>query len=85
MAVLAGQKNVAATGTPEPLAGSTTSVSVTVQAKSTNTRSVFVGNATNQFVELPPGASVALNVTNLNQVFIKVQVNGQGVNYLGVS
>ena len=85
MALLAGQKTVAAAATPEALAGSTVSISVVVQAKSLNTKSLFVGNSTTQQVELLPGASVAFNVTNLNQVFIKVQVNAEGVNYLGVS
>jgi len=85
MPVLAGQKVVASAATPEALAGSTASLSVAVQAKYTNTKSVFVGNSTNQFVELVPGASVALNATNLNQVFLKVQVNAEGANYLGVS
>jgi hypothetical protein len=85
MALLAGQKTVASTATPEALAASTVSISVLVQAKSANTKSVFIGTNTNQFLELLAGQSVAFDVANLNQVFIKVGVNGEGVNYLGAS
>ena len=85
MPLLAGQKTVALATTPEALAASTVSVSVMVQAKPANTKSVFLGTSANQFVELLPGQSVAFDVTNLNQVFVKVGTNGEGVNYLGAS
>jgi hypothetical protein len=85
MALLAGQKTVALAATPEALAGSTVSVSVVVQAKPVNTKSVFIGTNTNQFLELLPGQSVGFDVANLNQVFVKVGTNGEGVNYLGAS
>jgi len=84
MALLAGEKVVASAATPEALAGSTVSTSVVVQSKPANTKSLFIGTNTTQKLELLPGATVAFNVTNLNQVFVKVQVNGEGVNYLGV-
>jgi hypothetical protein len=84
MALVAGEKVVASAVTPEALAGSITTTSVVVQSKSTNSKSLFIGTSTAQKLELLPGASVAFNVTNLNQVFVKVQVNGEGVNYLGV-
>jgi hypothetical protein len=84
MAFVAGEKIVASAATPAALAGSTTVTSVVVQAKYTNTKSVMIGTNTTQKVELVSGASVAFNVTNLNLVFVKVQVDGEGVNYLGV-
>jgi hypothetical protein len=84
MAFVAGEKVVASTAVPEALAGSTAVTSVVVQAKVTNTKNVMIGTNTTQKLELPSGATVACNVTNLNLVFVKVQVNGEGVNYLGV-
>ncbi|MEO7986920.1 MAG: hypothetical protein ABI766_10330 [Gemmatimonadales bacterium] len=84
MAFVAGEKLVASAATPEALAGSTTVTSVVVQAKVANTKTVMIGTNTTQKVELPAGASVGFNVTNLNLVFVKVQVNNEGVNYLGV-
>jgi hypothetical protein len=85
MAVLAGQKNVAAVATPEQLAGATAATYVTVQAKPSNTKSVFLGNNTTQLLELVPGASIATSLTNLNQLFVRVQVAGEGVTYLGTT
>lgn len=83
--LLAGQKTVAAAETPEPLAASTPCRSVTVQAKPTNTKSVMLGNASAQFLELPPGASISIGIADLALVYVKVQVAGEGVNYLGVA
>lgn len=83
-AVLAGEKVVAAAATPEALAASTACRSVIVQAKKTNTKSVYLGNAAGQYVEVEAGASVLIPVANLSTVYVKVQQNGEGVNYLGV-
>jgi hypothetical protein len=84
MAFVAGEKVVASAATPEALAGSTVVTSVVIQAKVANTKNVMIGTNTTQKLELAPGASVAFNVGNLNLPFIRVQVNGEGVNYLGV-
>lgn len=43
MPLLAGQKTVASAATPEPLAASTASISVVVQAKQINTQSILLG------------------------------------------
>ncbi len=84
MAILAGQKTVTTGGLPaEALAASTAATSVLVQSKRSNTRPVFLGNSTDQHVELAPGASVAIEVANLNEVYVRVEVSGEGVNYLG--
>lgn len=82
--LLEGDKTVAAAATPEVLAASTpVKNSVIVQAKSTNTGAVYVGNATNQHVELNALDSVVVVCDNLNLIYIKVAVNGEGVNYVG--
>lgn len=81
--VLAGDKTVAIAGTAEALAVSTTSVSVTVQAKVANTNDVFVGNATTQDATLTPGDSVVIDIDDLDKVFIDVTTNGEGVNFVG--
>lgn len=82
--LLAGDKDVSAAATPEALAASTPVLnSVLVQAKTGNTGSVFVGNATEQHVELSPGRSHTLVVDDLAKIYIKVAVNGEGVNYDG--
>lgn len=83
--VLAGEKVVTAAATAEAMAGNVVCVSVTVQAKSSNTLSVKLGNATGQYIELLPGASIAIGIGNLNLIYVKVSVNGEGVNYLGVA
>jgi hypothetical protein len=80
---LAGEKVVAAAATPEALAADVACRRVCIQAKTTNTQSIFVGNAAGQYLELAPGASVERYPSNLNLIYIKVQVNGEGVNYGG--
>jgi hypothetical protein len=83
--LIAGEKTVADLNIPESLAADVACHSVTVQAKAENTQSVYLGNANGQYFELPAGASISIPVNNLNLVFIKVQVNNEGVNYLGVA
>jgi len=83
--LLAGDKTVAAAATPEVLVATSTLVknSVIIQAKSTNTGAVYVGDATNQDVELNALDSVVVVCDNLNLIYIKVAVNGEGVNFVG--
>ena len=78
---LAGDKDVAATGTPEAMATSTSCVYALIQAKTGNTSNCFVGNATSQEVELEPGQAWAFAIDNLSKIYIKVGTNGDGVNY----
>lgn len=84
-ALLAGQKTVASSGTPEPLAASTTCRAVTVQAKPSNIARVYLGNASAQYVELGPGDSITLPITDLALVYLAVDTDGEGVNYVGVA
>jgi len=80
---LSGEKTVAAAATPEVLAASTKlKKGVIVQAKSTNTGAVFVGNQAGQFHELNALDSVIIPWDNLALVWIKVAVNDEGVNYM---
>ena len=79
--LLDGTKTVASTATPEALAGSTAVRWVSVQALSTNTQSVKVGNATSQSLELWPGDVREYAIDNLNKLFVDVAVNGEGVAY----
>jgi hypothetical protein len=81
--VVAGEKIVTDHNVPENLAADTPCRSVIIQAKTTNIQSVFIGNADAQCFELLPGTSVTLPVANLNLVFVRVQADGEGVNYLG--
>ena len=79
--IISSTKTVAATGTPEAL-GSNTAKYVRVQALSTNTKSLYVGGSAAQNFELNPMDSVGFRVNNSNLIYVKVQVNGEGVAYL---
>jgi len=79
----AGEKVVASAGTPEALGSALVFNSILVQAKSSNTGKVYVGNSTTQNVELEAGDVVIVVIDNLSKVYVKVAVNGEGVNYVG--
>ena len=82
--LLAGDKDVTAAATPEALASSTTVVnSVLIQAKSTNTSLVYIGNSSTQNVELSAGENTVVVIDDLASIYVKVAVNGEGVNYIG--
>lgn len=82
--LLAGEKTVTAAATPEALASSTTVLnSVAIQSKTDNTGSVYVGNASGQYMELDPGDVAIAVVDDLAKIYVKVAVDGEGVNYWG--
>lgn len=83
--ILSGSKTVATAGVAEALAASTSSNRVVVQAKSTNTGTLLVGNAGSQDIELTAGDSVELSIDDLATVYLDVTVNGEGANYLGTA
>ena len=79
-----GVKTVAAIATPEALhADQAIKHSVVVQAASTNTQAIFVGNSGSQSLELTAGESTRVYTDNLNKVYIRVLVNGEKANYDG--
>lgn len=70
---------------------STTSRPVTgviIRALSTNTGTIYVGNATvassNGF-PLLMGEAISIPINNLNKVYIDSSVNGEGVRYIAVA
>ena len=81
-----GQKTVTAAGTAEALAGSQAITSgVHVKALLGNTDIVYVGDSgvsSANGLELNPGESVFVEVSNLLSVFVDSAVNGEGVSYL---
>lgn len=82
-----GHKTVAAAGTAEAIASSTACRSVLIQARGTNTQSVYIGTSAvpNTGVdgwELPPYGSIGFDCTNLSEIYVNSVVNGEGVNFL---
>jgi hypothetical protein len=83
--IVNGQQAV--TGTAAALANHTVTQSLTVEALSTNTISVFVGATgvtTSTGIELPAGAAVTLPVSNSNVVFVVASTTGATVTYIGI-
>lgn len=81
-----GQITVSTSGTRVPLAGSTAVVAVVVQALSTNTGSIWIGDSTvtvsNGF-ELQPGQSTGIAIDNLSKVFVDATTNGDKACFIG--
>ena len=77
-----GTKSVALAATPEALAASTAIKAVVVQAQRTNTSFVSVGATGGEVFDLFPLDSITLMIDDLSKVFVAVQVNGEGVNFL---
>lgn len=86
-------KLVAAAATPEVLYASSKKVSsVIIQALSTNTDFIYIGNSSNQTFALAPGKSIEIHGDGLdhgtsawfdiNEIYIRVNVNGEGVAYM---
>lgn len=85
--IRAGEKVVALAATPEAMTTQETGRQirhVVIQAKKGNTTTCYLGNATTQKLELSPGESIGLVVLNLNKIYVKVGLNGEGVNYFGI-
>jgi hypothetical protein len=85
-----GQTNVATAGTRVALGTTQPLIAITIVAKSTNTKNIYVGdntvNSTNGFI-LPPGAGHSWSGSGLNvaNFFLDSDVNGEGVSWTGVS
>lgn len=80
-----GRKTIGSSGTSEELSVSTIIRSVTIKALSTNTGNVYVGgsavSSANGF-PLEAKGSVSLDIDDLNDVFIDVDNNGEGVSFI---
>jgi len=77
----------APTGTAEAIATTQAIHSVTVKALSTNTVSVYIGATgvtTSTGIELLPGESVSLDVTDLSSVFVISGTASQVVRYISL-
>lgn len=81
--------------TPESIAPvpgtSEKSTDIVIQAKSGNAQSCFIGGVGAELFELPPGAVISFSDVfhtgselefDLDEIFCKVGVNGEGVNVL---
>lgn len=52
---------------------------VLIQAKTSNTASVFVGDSALQPFELLPGGSTTISVSNANEVYLRSTIENQAV------
>lgn len=84
-----GRQIVATAGTPVPLAASTASKTVTVQAEVNNTSDIIVGGSgvvgpvgTREGIYLASGDSIDLPINDLSLVYIDSLVDGEGVTYV---
>ena len=84
LTLLSGSKTVASSATPEAVGTSQRIRAVMIQAKSTNTGDVRVGNSNSQDWRLDANDSVTIAVEDLADVYVDVDVNGEGVNFLAV-
>ena len=88
--LLVSEKNVAASGTAEAISSSQRVHSVTIIAKAGNTGNVYVGGsdvATTTNDGLPAGDTLsieALNWLDLNDIYIDVDTDGEGVDVYAV-
>lgn len=80
-----GVTSVTTAGTNVLLGATTTILSVTVKAHSTNGGFIYVGNQSvhaNTGFRLSTGEVVSLDTNNLNDVYIDAQYAGSGVSYI---
>jgi hypothetical protein len=88
--LLVSEKTVATSGTAEALSESQRVRSVTIIAKGGNTGNVYVGGsdvATTANDGLPAGDTLEIESANwldLNDIYIDVDTNGEGVDYYAV-
>lgn len=91
-AIDCGRKVVAAAGTAEALSTDTARIiSVAIQALPANTNEIVIGDSsvvasegTRKGIALAPGDTISLNVTQLSEVFLDAETNGEGVSYLAL-
>jgi hypothetical protein len=79
----AGHTPIVSSNTPQIINQDRKFSGVTIQADPTNKGTIFIGSRVNQFLKLLPGDSIALNIDNLNKLYIRGQ-SGDQINWLGV-
>ena len=82
-----GEKNISAAATPEAI-GSGAIKRIIITAKETNTGTIWVkSTVTNNTLGRPllPLQAETLEISNLNLIFLKATVNGEGVTFLAFS
>lgn len=83
-----GKKTVTTAGTAEALADSTPVKSVVIKALYSNTGKVYVGDSSvsssNGF-ELEAGDAIAIEIDNLNKIYIDADNSGEGVSYIAIN
>jgi len=80
-AISGGTKNVASAATPEALAASTPCRSVFIVPTVGNTGTVHLGSDSVQPMLIGAGG-VRITIANLAQIYVKVSVNGEGVDFI---
>jgi hypothetical protein len=83
-----GRKVIATAGSAEALSTDTDVKEVTITAELDNTDVVVIGSSTvvaalltRRGTPLFPGDSVSIETDNLNELFVDVMVNGEGITY----
>ena len=86
--LIEGEKDIAATGTPEALGATTTTKRVDIIAKGDNTGTVWVkstNTANQQGRPLVALQMYTVYAQDLADIFLEVTVNGEGVTFLAYS
>lgn len=82
-----GTKNVTTSGTAEQLDTATVNSYVKIKALSGNTGDVYIGDSTvttTNGYPLSAGEEIKLNVTDLSNISLDVDTDGEGVKYIGI-
>lgn len=76
-----GEKNITTAGTAEQLTTDTPSRSVLIKAKSSNTGVIRVGSTSTPLYPIYADEGIAVQVDNLNKIYVDADVSGEGVIY----
>lgn len=77
-----GVISVVTSGTAVPLSTSTKCSSVTIKANPENTGDIHVGNSLSQNFRLAASEFVSLDVSNLSDVYLDSDIDGEGVSFI---
>lgn len=82
MTLKSGKRTILTTGAAQKLGDSVKINSIVVQAKYSNSTSIFIGGDGTQHIELMAGDSISFDgVDDISKIYIK-GTKGEGVNYL---